>query len=713
MSAMQSGLISRRLFLVRSAQAGAGLTLAMALPGGAGAEQVAGDLEANAFVTVTADNRVVVTIKHLEMGQGTYTGLATLVAEELDADWDQVEAVGAPANTRKFANTQMGLQLTGGSTAIANSYLQMREAGAAARVMLLAAASKAWQVPVSSLSTEKGKVIHVASGRSARYGDLAAAAAGESLPETLTLKEPANFKLIGASNLARKDTGKTDGSGQFTQDVNLPGMLTAVVAHPPRFGASLSSVVADKAKAIPGVKAVVQIPSGVAVLADGFWQAKKGRDALELQWQGGMDRGSDEILADYHNIAARPGSSAVNRGDVGGALDAADDVLSLEYRFPYLPHATMEPMNCVMQKTATGAELWYGCQGHTWDQANVAKVLGVAPEKVKINTLYAGGSFGRRATTNSDYPCELAEIVKAWGGEAPVKLVWTREDDTCGGYYRPAYVHRIDAALDGSGKPVVWRQRIVGQSILGLAADKVDHTTVEGASNLPYNIRNFAVETNNTDESVPISWWRSVGSTHTAYAVETMIDVLARKAGQDPVSYRLALLEGEPRHMGVLKLAAEKARWGKGLPEGHFHGVALHKSFGTYVAQVAEVARQQDGKFKVVKVTCAVDCGLAVNPDVIRAQVEGGIGFGLSPLMFNEVTLEKGMAKQRNFDQMKVLRMGQMPQVEVHIVPSAEAPTGIGEPATPVVAPAVANALFAATGTRLTQLPLGDAYFSA
>lgn len=703
--------LSRRIFLVRAAQAGAGLTLGLQLPGFALAGEAEGAFDANAFVTVTADNKVIVTIKHLEMGQGTFTGLATLVAEELDADWAQVEAVGAPANTAKYANTLMGVQLTGGSTAIANSYAQMREAGAAARAMLIAAAAQRWQVPTSQLSTGKGAVLHAKSGRSLPYGELAGAAAQQAVPSEVSLKKPEDFVLIGKLGLARKDLGKTDGSAQFTQDVQLPGMLTAVVAHPPAFGASLTSVNADAARKMPGVKAVVEIPSGVAVLADSFWQAKKARDALELQWREGTTRGSAEILTDYRKLAARTGVSASKKGNVAAALTAAGQTIDADYEFPFVAHATMEPMNCVMQKTPGGVELWYGCQGHSWDQANIAKVLGLKPEQVVINTLYAGGSFGRRATINSDYPCELAEIVKAWGGSAPVKLVWTREDDMRSGYYRPAYVHRVQAALGADGLPSAWLQRIVGQSIMGAAADAVDHTSVEGAANLPYSIANISVESHNTSEVVPISWWRSVGSTHTAFAVETMMDELAHLAGRDPVEFRLALLETEPRHRGVLTLAAEKSGWGKALPEGHFHGVALHKSFGTYVAQVAEIARRKDGKFDVVNVTCAVDCGVAVNPDVIAAQMEGGIGFGLSPLMFSAITLEDGKAVEANFDRYKVLRMAQMPSIAVHIVPSAEAPTGVGEPGTPVVAPAVANALFAATGKRLRRLPAGGEYF--
>lgn len=468
-------------------------------------------LEANAFVNIHPDNRVILTIKHLEMGQGTYTGLATLIAEELDADWAQIETVGAPANPEKFKNLLFGAQLTGGSSAIANSYSQMREAGAAA---------EQWQVKAASITVKQGVISHAASKRSASFGDMAIAAAKQALPSTVSLKDPKDFVLIGKANLARKDTGKTNGKAIFTQDVQFPNMLTAVVAHPPAFGASLKHVDASKAEKLPGVKAVVTIPSGVAVLADTFWQAKKGRDALSLEWNSPTaDISSPAQMAEYKKLAQTPGLQARNDGDVAAVLGADKNHLIAEYEFPYLAHAAMEPMNCVLQKTAAGVEMWYGCQGQSWDQAAVAKVFGLAPERIKINTLLAGGSFGRRAGFTSDYPVELANIVKAWGKSAPVKLVWTREDDTQAGYYRPAYVHRLAASLNSKGDITAWQQCIVGQAITGADAKTVDRLSVEGAANLPYAIPNILVEAHNTYNAVPVSFWRSVGSTHTAYAV--------------------------------------------------------------------------------------------------------------------------------------------------------------------------------------------------
>ncbi len=718
--------LSRRLFLVRSAQGTAGLTLAMTLAGRAGATDgysgatpAGGDddsrLEANAFVSLTPDNRVIVTIKHLEMGQGPYTGLATILAEELDAAWDQVESVSAPANTELYKNTLLGnMQLTGGSTAIANSWTQMREAGAAARQMLLAGAAKEWQVPVTELTAREGEVIHKPSGRRASFGELSGAAATQPMPDEVTLKDPKDFTLVGKQKLARKDVGKTDGSAIFTQDVHWPEMLTAVVAHPPVFGGKLKSLDAAEAKSMPGVEAVLEIPTGVAVLAKTYWQAQKAREALDIQWDDGdhADLSSEKLIEEYRQRAQQPGTRARNDGDAEAALADSDNVVTAEYVLPFLAHAAMEPMNCVLQKTDDGVEMWYGCQGHTWDQKNIADVFGLSPDKVKINTLYAGGSFGRRATADGNYARETAEIAKAYGKPVPIKLVWSREVDTRNGYYRPLYVHRVEATLDDNGGISAWRQRVVGQTIMGVEEGEVDESTVEGLHNLPYAIPNLRIESHNTYLPVKPLWWRSVGSTHTAFAVEAFMDELAHKAGRDPVEMRLELLRDHPRHRGVLELAADKSGWGQSLPEGHFRGVAVHESFNSYVAQVAEIARQDDGKFRIVRVTCAVDCGIAVNPDVIRAQMEGGIGFGLSPLMYSAITIENGKPVEANFDRYRVIRIGDMPEVDVHIVPSAEPPTGVGEPGTPVIAPAVANALFAATGERFRQLPIGSDYFA-
>jgi isoquinoline 1-oxidoreductase beta subunit len=717
---------SRRRFLKTSAAAGAGLTLGVyfppllaeqaAGPGKTGNAMAEGSVfEPNAFVRIGTDNNVTVIVKHLEMGQGTYTGLSTLVAEELDADWSQIHAQGAPADASRYNNLFWGQsQGTGGSTAMANSFEQMRKAGAAARQMLAGAAAQQWEVPASEITISKGVVAHPGSDRQTTFGALAEAAAKQPVPEEVKLKDPKDFVYIGTT-LPRKDPGKTDGTAVFTQDVKLPGLLTAVVAHPPRFGGKLKSFDATKAKAVKGVKEAVQIPSGVAVLASDFWSAKSGRDALEIEWDESQafKLGSSEIMAQYKALADKPGKVARQDGDVGKTLPAAATVIQADYEFPYLAHATMEPMNCVVAIEPGGCEIWNGTQLQTGDQFAVAAVLGLKPEQVKINMLYAGGSFGRRANPHSDYVAEAATIAKAIDGRVPVKLVWTREEDTRAGYYRPLYFHRIKGGLDANGKLVAWEQRIVGQSIIRgtafeefLVKDGIDATSVEGAVNLPYAIPNFTLDLHTTDIPVPVQWWRAVGSTHTAFSTETFMDELAAAAGKDPVEFRLGLLSEHPRHRGVLELAARKADWGSPLPQGRARGIAVHESFNSYVAEVAEVTVKDDGSYSVDRVVCTVDCGLAVNPDVIRAQMEGGIGYGLSAVLVSEITLEEGRVQQSNFHDYEVLRIDQMPEIEVHILPSREAPTGVGEPGTPVIAPAVANALYAATGQRLYKLPL-------
>ncbi len=719
--------VSRRDFLKAGLTASVGLTLGVSLPalaevgeagpGLAGKDKLDAALAPNAFVRIGTDDRVTVIAKHLEMGQGAHTGLATLVAEELDASWSQVDIVAAPADATRYNNLLWGpAQGTGGSTAIANAYEQMRRAGAAARAMLVQAAAERWQVPEDQIRVRDGVLSDATGGRRLRFGEVAEAAAELWVPDTVTLKSPAKFRLIGR-DIARKDlAAKIDGTAQFTQDVERPGMLIAVVAHPPRFGAKLRAFDDSAARQQPGVRGVVQILSGVAVLGDHYWAAQRGRSALKIDWDesAAMDFGSEEIFARYRAQLDMPGTPARSDGDADHALAEAEDTIVADYQFPFLAHAAMEPMNCVIERHADGSiELWYGAQIQTADQAAVAQVLAIDPAKVRINTLYAGGSFGRRANPTSDYVVEAAQILKAIDGKAPVKLVWSREDDTRSGWYRPAYVHRIEATLDDQGLPAAWRNRIVGQSIISgtpfeaaLVKDGVDVTSVEGANNLPYAIPHLRVELQTTELPVPVQWWRAVGSTHTAFATETFIDLLARKAGMDPVVYRRALLKDHLRHLGVLALAVDNSRWGKPLGPGQARGVAVHESFNTFVAMVAEVRVNDDRSYRIERVDVAVDCGVAVNPDIVRAQMEGGLGFGLSAVLGSEITIENGAVVQSNFNDYAVLRADQMPEVRVHIVPSAAAPTGVGEPATPVIAPAVANALSALTGQRYTQLPI-------
>jgi isoquinoline 1-oxidoreductase beta subunit len=497
-------------------------------------------------------------------------------------------------------------------------------------------------------------------------------------------------------------------------DLSLPGLLTAVIARPPLFGATVKSFDRTAAAAVAGVTDVVQVPSGVAVVARGFWAAHQGREALKVEWDDSRAerRGTDELLAEYRTLAQKPGASARRDGDPAAALAGAAKVLEAVYEFPYLAHAPMEPLDCVVRLSGDRAEVWAGSQIQTIDQATVAGVLGLVPERVSVHTLLAGGSFGRRATPVADVAQEAASVVKAIGGRAPVKVVWTREDDIRGGRYRPLYVHRVRGGLDASGRIVAWEHRIVGQSFMkgtpfeGMIKDGIDGTAVEGVTTLPYAIPNLGCELHTTDVGVTGLWWRSVGHSHTAFSTETFFDELAAAAGRDPFELRRELLKDHPRLRAVLELAASRAGWGPPLPSGRARGIALQESFGSFVAQVAEVSAGPGGLPKVERVVCAVDCGVAVNPDVVRAQMEGGIGFGLGAVLFSEITLEKGRVVQSNFDDYRTLRIDEMPKVEVHIVPSAEAPSGVGEPGVPPVGPAVANAFAKLTGRRIRKLPL-------
>lgn len=722
---------SRRHFLRGALQGAAGLTLAIYLPGAAAATTAPASpagFEPNAFVRIGTDNVVTVISKHVEMGQGAYTGLATLVAEELDAAWSQVRVEGAPADATRYNNLAFGpVQGTGGSTSIANSWEQMRKAGASARAMLVSAAAAQWQVPASEIRVSDGVLTH--GSHRATFGELATAAAQLPVPADVKLKSPQDYKLIGKQAPRKDSSDKVNGRAVFTQDLHLPGMLTAVVAHPPRLGAKVKSFDASKAKAVKGVVSVVQIPTGVAVLAKDTWSAKKGRDALKIVWDESQayKLGSEEIFTQFRQLAQKPGLVARNEGDAEAvfASAGAGKVLRASYDFPYLAHAAMEPLNCVVRIGDNECELWYGAQFQSIDQPSVAKLLGLAPEKVKINMLYAGGSFGRRASKDADFVLEAAQIAKASKLHVPIKMVWLREDDMKGGYYRPAFHHTLEASLGADGRPSGWRHRLVGQSIMagtafaGMIKDGVDAVSVEGAANLPYGIPALRVELHTpTDVPVAVHWWRSVGSTHTAYSTETFIDELAGVAGQDPVAYRLALLDKHPRHAGALKLAADKAGWGQPLAAGkdgarRGRGVAVHEAFGSYVAEVAEVTVNADGSFSVDRVVCAVDCGIVVNPDVVRAQVEGGVGFALSAALHGAITLKNGAIEQSNFHDYAPIRITEMPKVEVHIVPSAEKPTGIGEPGVPPLAPALANALAAATGKRVRSLPINTEQLKA
>lgn len=705
---------TRRAFVQTSGAAALVLGVHIPMGGRNAAAAAAATFEPNAFVRIGADNTVTVVCKHIEFGQGPYTGVATILADELDADWAQIRLISAPADVTKYANSAFGVQGTGGSTAMANSWDQLREAGAEARARLVAAAAAAWNVGASEITIDNGMLKH-ASGKSGTFGEFVDAATRVTLTTKPTPKSKDAYRYIG-KHVPKVDTvSKTNGTAQYTIDVKLPDMLTCVIARPPRFAGKVKSFDATPAMAINGVKEVFAVPQGVAVLATGYWPARKGMEALKVEWDdsGTEARGTDALMDEFRKLAEDKGVVARNDGDIAGALGAAATVIEATYTFPYLAHAPMEPNDCVIRRTDDGgAEMLFGCQMPTIDQGSAAKVLGLDPAKVKITTLLAGGSFGRRATPVGDMAIEAAEVMKAAKHQGPIKVIWTREDDIKGGRYRPVFVHKIKGGVDKDGNIVAWEQVIVGQSFMkgspfeaAMLKDGVDATMVEGAATLPYQIPNLQVSAHIVEVGVPTLWWRSVGSTHTAFSTETFLDELASLSGKDPLEIRRQLLAKHPRHLGVLNLAAEKAGWGSPLPDGKARGLAVHESFKSFVAQVVEVSLGEDGLPKVERVVCAVDCGIAINPEIIKAQMEGGIGYGLSGSLYGAVDLDNGVVRQSNFHDYRVLRINEMPNVEVYIVPSEEKPTGVGEPGVPPIAPAVANAWAKLTGQRIHDLP--------
>ncbi|MEL7467012.1 MAG: xanthine dehydrogenase family protein molybdopterin-binding subunit [Pseudomonadota bacterium] len=709
---------SRRSFLKGAAATGAALFVGVNAKGAFAAASGAADL--NPFVRIAPDGIVHVVIKHFEMGQGTTTGLATLVAEELDADWETLAVDLAPGDSNRYANLFFGTQGTGGSTAIANSFMQYRQAGAAAREVLVAAAADTWGVAPADVTIEKG--ILKAGTNSAHFGEMVAKAATLTPSEEPAVKDPAQFTLIGKDGLPRKDSrGKTIGQTTFAMDVKVPGQVTAMILRSPRFGGTLVSFDASDASDINGFIDAKALPngSGVAVYAKNTWSAMQVRDMIEAEWDfsAAENRSTDEMIAYHQRLLDKPTYQVREGGDfaaTGKALEGADTMLEVDYVFPNLAHAPMEPLNCVIEPTANGVKFYDGAQFPGITQPVVASVLDLKPEQVEVETVYAGGSFGRRATPLSDYQVEAALAFATLGGKTPVKLIWNREDDVRGGYYRPMAAQRAKIGLK-DGKIVGWDHRIAVKSILKggpfesvLVHNGVDDVSVEGIKDSHYDIPSMAVGLTDAETPVTVLWWRSVGHSQNAYSMETLMDAVAVAAGADPVQFRLDHLAGgtpdQMRLSGVLSLAAEKAGWG--TPGKHM-GVAVHKSFNSYVAEVAEVS-VQDGAIKLEKITCAVDCGLAVNPDIIRAQMEGGIGYGLGAIMRNKITFTEGEVDQSNFPDYEPLRITDMPDIEVHIVASAEAPTGVGEPGLPPAGPALANAIFAATGKRITTLPMTD-----
>lgn len=668
----------------------------------------------NAFLSIEPDNSITVYAKHLEMGQGVYTGLATILAEELDADWANIKVKAAPADASLYANLAFGKsQATGGSTSIANSWEQLRVAGAQGRAVLMQAAAKLWKVPLEQLTTTAQTVQHGPSKKSASYGSLVHLARLESIPSEPQLKDKGQFRLVGKDLFSRIDAAqKGNGAAVYGSDFAAEGMLVAMVERPPLFGAKLGSFDAESARKTKGVLEILAIPQGVAVIANSFVAANKARAALTIKWDTSKAyQGSDATIHEqYHKLLNTEGSIAFSQGDWSKEKTKASKVLTADYVFPFLAHAPMETLSCVVKLDKDGCEIWAGSQSPTRDQARAAEILQIKPEQVLIHTLYAGGSFGRRATPTADYISEAVSIAKAskFRGR-PIKLLWTRADDIKGGYYRPYTMHRVVAGLDGNGKPSFWHQRIVSQSLLKTMGaqlkDGIDPTTVEGAANLAYAIPHRQCELHSPELEVPVLWWRSVGHTHTAFVAETAIDELASLAGQDPLRFRLSLTSTTPRHQAVLTKVAAMANWEQKRPPGVGLGLAVHQSFGSVVAEIAEVSITGT-KYRVNKVWCAVDCGIAVNPNIVKAQMEGGIGYGLSALQSEAIRLQEGRVVASNFHDYKILRHSDMPQIEVAILASDADPSGVGEPGLPPIAPAVANAIFQATGKRLRQLPL-------
>ena len=704
--------LTRRRFLKTSGAAASGLVLGFYVPP-RGPEgrlvHAAEPFAPNAFVRITPDDVITVIVNKSEMGQGVYTSLPMLIAEELDADWKTIQIEPAPV-APEYAHPIFKMQATGGSTSILSSWQQFRTAGATARALLVEAAAKEWGVDKSTLSTEAGHVVN--GDKRASYGELAAKAATLPVPENVPLKDPKDFKLIGTNVKRLEGPSKVNGEAEFSMDVKLPGMLTAVVAHSPVCGGSVKSFDAAKAEAVPGVVKVKPIGSGIAVIAKDFWTARTARDELEIEWDEGANANlsTEKLRKEYRALADTPGGVAEDEGNAEQALGEASKTLEAVYEVPYLAHAPMEPLNAVAHVREDACEIWAGTQGQSIDQFVASHITGLKPEQIKVHTTLLGGGFGRRMNMTSDFVADAVQVANGEG--VPVKTIWTREDDIQCGYFRPMFVHKIKAGLDADGMPSAWHQRLVGQSILEgtpfaatMVQNGIDVSSVEGAAHMPYAIPNRRIELHNAKKSLTVLWWRSVGHTHTGFVNESFLDEVAHAGGKDPYELRRELLKDHPRHLHVLELAAEKAGWGTPLPEGRARGIAMRKSFKSFVAEVAEVS-VEGGKVRVHKVVAAIDCGIAINPWNVVAQVESAIVYGLTAALHGELTLENGRVQQSNFHDYPMLRMDEMPEIEVHIVESDEPPTGVGEPGVPPIAPAVANALFTLTGKRVRSLPI-------
>lgn len=705
--------LSRRTLLKGGLAAGAGLAIGFGLPRPGGDPALAqgagtGTFAPNQWLRIDHDGVVTIVNSVPEMGQGSLTTMPMIIADELDADWSKIKVEQAPANPKLYANPVTGNQSYGGSRGVRDHLQMWRKAGAAAREMLMRAAAEVWGVKVEEVDTEPGAVVHKATGRRLPYGQLVDKAAQLPVPQDPKLKTPDKFRYIG-KRVHRRDTPeKVNGAAIYGMDVQVPGMLIASIERCPVFRGALKSFDPSAAKAVPGVKHVVQVSNGVAVVADSFWTALEGRKALKITWDEGplAQLSSAQITRDYEALSKQPGQAARSEGDTDKALGAGGKTLEAVYQVPFLDQACMEPMNATAHVTRDACAIWAPTQNPGGTQATGARIAGLPPEKVTVNTTLLGGGFGRRGEV--DFIVDAVETSKAVG--APVKVMWTREDDMRHGFYRPATYNVFRAALDARGMPAAWWNRVVGPGILiqkGRAkAGTVDGAAVEGVRNFPYDIPNVHVEWTNKDYGIPIGFWRSVGPSQNAYIVESFIDELAHLAGKDPYEYRRALLGKSPRHKGVLELAATKANWGAPLPPGRARGIAVAFSYGSYVAHVAEVSVAPDGKPRVHKLVAAIDPGIAVNPDQVKAQMEGGAVYALTAALYGQITIDHGRVQQSNFNDYPMLRINETPVTEVHILNSGEAPGGLGEPGVPTTAPAVCNAIFALTGKRIRALPI-------
>ena len=702
--------LSRRSFLSASAAVGGGLMLGISLPLGHSKAAQSESFAPNAFIRIGSDGQIVLTMPYVEMGQGTYTSIPMLIAEELEVNLQQVRLEHAPPNEKLYANPLLGVQATGNSNAMRGGWKPLREAGATARTMLVAAAAKRWGVDPQSCRAQEGAVIHASSGRRLTHGELAADAAKMPVPRTVTLKSPEHFKLIGTPAKRLDAPAKVNGTAVYGIDARPPGVKIATLAQSPVFGGRLKSVDDAGAKAVKGVHQIVRLDDAVAVVADHMGAAKKGLAALKIEWDEGPHAGlsTEAVARELDQATQRSGAVAQNIGDVDKALAGAATRVEATYQVPFLAHATMEPMNCTAHFRNGECEIWIGSQAVARVRAMAAAAAGLPPEKVIVHNHLIGGGFGRRL--EADGAVRAVQIAQHVDG--PVKVVWTREEDIQHDMYRPYWFDRIAAGLDVRGRPVAWKNRFAGSSVIArwlppAFRDGLDPDSTEGAIDLVYDLPNFHVEFVRLEPpGIPTAFWRSVGPSHNVFVTESFIDELATAAKQDAVAYRRALLDKSQRAKAVLDLAAEKSGWGQALPKGSGRGVSLQFVFGSYLAQVAEVDVSKEGAVRIRRVVCVVDCGTVVNPDTVQAQIQSGIVFGATAALYGEITLKNGRVEQSNFDSYQVLRIDEAPVIEVHVVKSAEPPGGMGETGTSAAVPAIANAIFAATGKRLRKMPV-------